>query len=343
MNARALHEPPGRLDPREVRSVVAGDPGWFGLESAPTAATLVGYGESYDAWRLDEIVVRVARRSVADLPRPVADEVAAYRFVPPEVGPALIAVDEAGDRFGGPCIVLSFVPGVNGADPALWDGRCLDNLAGQLVRLHATTSTGCGPVTLPEEERSRRLSAVDLHEQALAWWATHHGDLLERPEVTRLLEPAAQYVAAREPAFAALTRFVFAHADLIAANTLVDAGMPRLVDWEWAEFSDPARDLAYLGGRIPVPPFSVPLSAAARERLVAAYLAASGDDDAGAYGDATTMTARVEAWELHERFFTWLHHQSVVAAGRDPDGRYARAVAAADAGLRALLAPDDPA
>lgn len=319
--------------------MVAADPSWFGLAGRPAGADLIGYGESYDAWRVGDgspadVVVRVARRPVAELPMPLDQEAAAYELVPTGVGPALIAVDPAGERFGGPCLVISYLPGVPGGDPTLWDARCLNNLASQLARLHASTSTGCGPVTLPQTQRSPRLSAVVLHAQAQAWWVDNHGYLLERPEVAALLEPAAAYVAAREPAFAALTSFVFTHADLIAANVLVENGMPRFVDWEWAEFSDPARDLAYLGGAMPVRPFSVPLSAAQRERLVAAYLRAAGTT---AYGDAAAITARIEAWELHERFFTWLHHQHVVEAGRDGDGRYARAVAAAHAGLERVL------
>lgn len=328
-----------RLTPARVVEVVAADPGWFGLVSSPSRAELIGYGESYDAWRVrdasgGDVVVRVARRPVHELPKPLDQEAAAYRLIPPGVGPRLLAVDPAGERFGGPCLVISYLPGVPGGDPSLWDARCLDHLAGQLARLHATTSYGWGPVTLPEAQRSRRLSAVTLHADAQAWWAANHGYLLERPEAAALLKPAAAYVAAREPAFAALVSFVFTHGDLIATNILVDDGIPRFVDWEWAEFSDPARDLAYLGGAVPVPPFTVPLSVADRATLVASYLARSGTT---AYGGTAALAARIEVWELHERFFTWLHHQRVADAGRDVHGRYARAVAAGHEGLQRVL------
>src|SRR5205085_5978001 len=96
-------------------------------------ARLIGTGESYAAWLLDlgreaePLVVRIARRPVDDLPRPMAAE-----LVPAGIGPRPVLLEESPEPLGAPFIVTGYVPGREiGADG--WGDELLAAHARQLA------------------------------------------------------------------------------------------------------------------------------------------------------------------------------------------------------------------
>lgn len=251
----------------------------------PGEIVRLGNGESYTAWRVGELVVRVPRRPVDALPKPPAAEFAALALVPAGLGPTPVTL-------AGGTMVTSFVPGRIVAD---WDDALLVAHARQLAVLHARPYDRCGPATAPA---SPVCSITDRYAAAYDWWHRHHPDVLAAAD----LEPAVRaYVAAAEPAFRRLRRFALIHGDLVPSNILVDDGLPRYVDWEWAEIGDPAQDLAFLGGVGAPAPWYLPMTEERIAFFLDAYAAAAGVEDRAG------LRVRRDAHEVFERFFTSLH------------------------------------
>ncbi|WP_406490996.1 phosphotransferase [Streptomyces sp. NBC_01604] len=304
---------------------------------------LLGQGESYTAWRLDAdgsppLVIRVPRRAPEDLPRPMSKEFAALPLIPDGVGPSAVLLEQARDNpLGSPYMVCGYVSG-RVLHPAEWNDGLLAAHARQLSRLHARTFDRCGDVDAPAEEQGTNLSLTHLFTTSLTWWRETFPHVVDDPEVSRLLPRVEAFMAAAESAFRRLERFTLIHGDLVVPNILVDdAGTPRYVDWEWAEIGDRAKDLAYIGGRIPAPPWYLPLDRTRIRRLLETYLRHASDTC-----DETldSLQTRRDAWEVYERFFSSLHFRTRRNSPEDlQTGLYTHAVAQLTAGLRHHLAP----
>jgi aminoglycoside phosphotransferase (APT) family kinase protein len=250
-----------------------------------TDVVRLGNGESFTAWKVGDVVVRVPHRPVGELPRPPAAEFAALALVPPGLGPRPVGLE-------GATMVTTYVPGEVRAD---WDDDLLVAHARQLAVLHARRYDRCGEVTAPT---SPVCSITDRYAAAYEWWDAHHPDVLEAAD----LEPAVRaYLDDTEPAFRRLDRFAHIHGDLVPSNILVDAGIPRYVDWEWSEIGDPAQDLAYLGGVGAPAPWYLPMDEARIGTFLDAYAEAAG------VTDRAGLRVRRDAHEVFERFFTSLH------------------------------------
>jgi len=301
----------------------------------------IGAGESYAAWLLEvdgsaPRVVRIARRPVADLPRPMAEEFAALAVVPHDVGPAPVLLDQTeGNPLGPPYMVTGYVPGRE-RKLAEWDDALLAAHASQMARLHGQVFDRRGEITAAHENRSSTLSLANLFSSSLAWWQESNPDVVADRDVARLLPRVEAFIAAAGPAFARLARFAVIHGDLVVPNILVDeAGMPRYVDWEWAEVGDAAQDLAYVGGYVSAPPWYLPLDRGQIRGLLESYLQqVSGMDDE----TVDTLETRRDAGEVYERFFSSLHFRTRRGTPEDvQSGRYTGAVAQLTAGLDARL------
>lgn len=325
----------------DLWAAVARDPSRAGLSSAPDRVSLLGHGESYDAWHVatrtttetpaTDVVVRVARRAATELPRAMADEFACLARLPRGVGPLPISLDEAGEWLGTPSVVVSFVPGEVVLDRDRWTPDLLARLARVIATLHTEPHERCGPLDDPTRSR---VSIVGAFEAGLGWWLEHHPDIVADPEVLRLLPIVRAHLAEREPFFETVDRFALVHGDLIAANVLVDDGEPRLVDWEWAEIDDPARDLGYLGGALASPGQQAALTRDQVEHLAAAYLEAA-PSDVRAVETHQSLLARRDAWEVCASMLSSLHERRLLAEGRGGPDSAAR-VATATRGLSAL-------
>ncbi|TLS44610.1 aminoglycoside phosphotransferase family protein [Streptomyces montanus] len=324
------------------------EPGRLGLPeqtAAPaprnTRVRLLGQGESYTAWRLDvdgtpPLVVRVTRRAPEDLPRPMSEEFAALALLPDGIGPSAVLLEQARDNpLGSPYMVCGYVPG-RVLRPAEWNDGLLAAHARQMSRLHARAFDRCGDVGAPAADRATYLSPTRLFTAGLTWWSETFPHVIEDPEVSRLLPRVETFMAASEPAFRRLERFALVHGDLVVPNILVDdAGTPRYVDWEWAEIGDPARDLAYIGGRVPAPPWYLPLDGTRIRRFLESYL--RHVPDTGETLDS--LETRRDAWEVYERFFSSLHFRTRRDTPEDRrTGLYSHAVAQLTAGLHHRLA-----
>lgn len=326
------------------------EPGRLGLPeqaSAPsprdTRVRWLGQGESYTVWRLDAggsppLVVRVTRRAPEDLPRPMSKEFAALPHLPDGIGPSAVLLEQARDNpLGSPYMVCGYVSG-RVRRPAEWNDGLLAAHARQMSRLHARAFDRCGDVGAPAEEQATYLSLTHLFATSLTWWREAFPRVVDDPEVGRLLPRVEAFVAAAEPAFRRLERFTLIHGDLVVPNVLVDdAGTPRYVDWEWVEIGDPAKDLAYIGGYVPAPPWYLPLDRTRIRRLLESYLRYAPDTC-----DETldSLATRRDAWEVYERFFSSLHFRTRRNTSEDlQTGLYTHAVAQLTAGLRRRLAP----
>jgi aminoglycoside phosphotransferase (APT) family kinase protein len=316
---------------------VRANAGRVGVSSAgEPEVSLIGTGESYAAWLVrvagaDPLVVRIPRRPVDELPRPMAAEVAGLALAPPGLAPRAVLFEESAEHLGAPFMITSHVRGrVVGAQD--WDDALLNAHARQLAALHATPFAAAGEVTAAEQDRAPGLSLSARFAESIEWWRGAHPDVLADADVARLVPAVERRIAEAEPAFSRLRRFALVHGDLVVPNVLVDAGTPRYVDWEWVEIGDPAQDLAYIGGPIAAPPWYVPLSVARVDRFLHAYVAHAG----AAAGPLDDLRVRRDAFEVFERFFSSLHFRT--RRGTEDDRRYTEAVRLLTTGLQEVLA-----
>ena len=285
----------------------------------PLTVSWLGAGESYAAWLVDadqSVVVRIPYRDAAAMPRPIEAEFAALKLVPPEVGTHGLAVGvDENNPLGCRFVMTTFASGE--AKPVEeWTDADLAAVASRLAQLHDHSQPMCGPVTDPQ---SGRVDLVGEFEAGWDWWREHHPDVTRSPQPQRLLPLARAFIAARASDFEELREFSLVHADLIANNVVFDGGQPRFIDWEWAEFGDPARDLALLGGTVHGGPWYVPMDAAQVEALVAAYVAGV-ERASGRRLAPESLLRRRDAWEVYERFQGGLHY--LLKAGELPDSHY---------------------
>ncbi|MFN8099525.1 MAG: aminoglycoside phosphotransferase family protein [Dermatophilaceae bacterium] len=312
----------------EVADVVANHPEWgASWGSSPGDTVLAGTGESYEAWRSGELLLRVARRPVGELPVATEVEYAALRLAPEGLAPHPIALGE--NEFDGliyPWLAESVVPGHMLA-PAAWTDGLRARLAADLARLHERTWPGPGSV--PEADRlgPGRLDSGAEVEHVIDWWAPRLA-APEREAWEPFVAPMRAYGREMGPLFADLDTFALVHGDTVLTNILVHEGSPRLVDWEWARIGDPARDLAFAGGRVHADPWYASLSDAEIDTYLRAYA------DSGGRGDLASLRARRDFWLAAEAFAVLAYLLWTVAG--DPGADHGWRPAAARTLLRTL-------
>lgn len=284
----------------EVAAILDGHPEWAAeggscAGSAGPDPDRVGTGESYEAWRFGDLLLRVARRPVGELPADPTVEYAALHLAPDGLAPRPIALGESvigGMRY--PWLAESVVPGRVLA-PAAWTDALRARLAAHLARLHARTWPGPGAVTAAYSLTPGRIDIAGEIEHVVAWWSPRLGPP-EREAWGPLVGPMRAYGQEVAPLFADLDRFALVHGDTVATNILVHAGVPRLIDWEWARIGDPARDLGFLGGAVHADPWYAALSPTQIDAVLHAYA------DSGGLGDLPALRARRDFWLVLEAF-----------------------------------------
>lgn len=274
-----------------TRNVRAG--GIRGVDPAGEVGELVGTGESYAAWRVQEGLLRVALRHPRDMPKSIADEFAAMRLVPADLGSHGIAYDADPDNpLGHAYVVTTFVPGRVLA-PQEWTPPRIHRHVEQLARLH-TVHPPAGPSS-PVSAEARA---------GLAWWRGRRPDVVE--SVEHLIEPWLAYLHARDDAWDGAVRAGLIHGDLVTTNIVTDdAGVPRYVDWEWGGPGDPSKDLAMVGGTVHGGRWYVPLDDAGTADIVAHYVTARAA--LGAPVDPERLARQRDAWEVAERMLVLFH------------------------------------
>lgn len=319
-----------------------------GVPPGPVRLRRLGAGESYAAWLLcsgnKERVVRIPRRPLDQLPRSMAAEFAALEQVPPDLGASAVAIaletgsggigDDGPDGPGGsggpdnplgiPYMVTTYVPGRVLA-PGDWRPEFAAPLAVQIARLHLALSTVSGESALPGAP-TQLPTASQEGETLLSWWREHHPRTLLDPRVVALLDPWRRALGRFDHAFEGALTHPLIHGDAVLTNIVFDAaGVPRLIDFEWAGPGDPAKDLALIGGAITGGPWYAPMERTEVTAFVSEYARCvqrlseesaqtgavpqarsySGDPmvwrpDAHAT-DPQALLARRDAWELLDR------------------------------------------
>ena len=302
----------------------------------------LGAGESYAAWLLrsgnEERVVRIPRRPLDQLPRSMDAEFAALEQVPPDLGASAVAIaletgaigigdDGPGgpdNPLGTPYMVTTYVPGRVLA-PGDWRPEFAAPLAAQIARLHLALSTVSGESALPGAPTPLPTASQE-GETLLSWWREHHPRTLLDPRVVALLDPWRRALGRFDHAFEGALTHPLIHGDAVLTNIVFDpAGVPRLIDFEWAGPGDPAKDLALIGGAITGGPWYAPMERTEVIAFVSEYARCvqrlseesaqtgavpqarsySGDPmvwrpDAHAT-DPQALLARRDAWELLDR------------------------------------------
>ncbi|WP_161965144.1 phosphotransferase family protein [Ornithinimicrobium cerasi] len=324
---------PPQLGPEEVAALVDAHPGWWptGAEDrsgTDTEVTLLGRGESSTAWRARrgdaELAVRVPHRPPVELPTSLPDEHELLDRLPDGVGARPVAVHEPTAADPTAYLVTTLVPG-HVLTPRDWTDGLLAALAGQLARLHVLARTDGLDLTGDHD-------LVEAATDSRDWWREHepeHGAALEP------LWPAVLAHQTRVQAAAPATGTTLIHGDACLTNVVVDGDVPRLIDWEWAGAGDPARDLAYAGGRVHADPWYADLDDDRVRRQVEAYAAARAD--LGSPADVEQLLLRRAGWLVHETYFVTPHLRRVASWGGPEAGRYTRTADLLTAGLSAWL------
>lgn len=295
--------------------------------------SLIGTGESYAAWRLADgtrsVVVRMPRRPPGEMPTPMTDEFDAAPLIDPGLGSRALAMDAGSDNpLGTAYLVSTFVPGSIVA-ASNWDEPLLMAHARQLAALHGRRFESAGPVG----GEGAVLDIVDEFDGGYRWWQETYPDVTRIDGVAALADAVRAFLVDVAPWFGGID-YAFIHGDLVATNVVVDEGVPRYIDWEWARIGDVAQDLAAIGGRVFGGPWYVPMGAATIDRYLEEYVRAGSSP--GGQTSLEGLRHRRDAWELSERFLTSLHFmkqsRTLAAPGPYPDA--ARTVQAT---LRARL------
>ncbi|MDR2896578.1 MAG: phosphotransferase [Propionibacteriaceae bacterium] len=285
----------------------------------PLIISPLGRGESYQAYLIDlpdPLVLRLPYRDQSVMPRPMSAEFAALELVPATIGSHGLAMsDHADNPLGHPYILTTFAPGATKSVDD-WTEGDFARLANQLALFHRGFSTRHGLVTQP---LTGPISILGEFEEAWSWWLSHHRDITGLPQPSGLFAATSAFLRKREPQFAALRQFCLIHSDLIAPNVIFNGDDMRFIDWEWAEFGDPAKDLALIGGTVHGDHWYVPMTPTQVEDLVSHYAAGAQLPDDPAFS-AEALLARRDAWEVMERFTGGLHY--LLKTSEDPESHY---------------------
>lgn len=256
-------------------------------------------------------MVRVPHKSLVEIPLPPAEELALLDRVPAGLGAQPITALDGPPGSAIPAIITTRVPGRQ-LPAREWEGRpdLLEALARQLARLHhGGVCTGLAAPT--------SIDPLGEAEVAMDWWQENEPASASAGQ--HLCPAVRAHQEAARPAFAQIdVRFL--HGDPVAANILVDAdGIPRFVDWEWAQLGDVARDLAFIGGALRLEPWYARLSAGEVRDQALAYVAEREALDPGVAQHPAlqidALLARRAAFLIHEAFFTGLHLHRVGEQG----------------------------
>ena len=153
------------------------------------------------------------------------------------------------------------------------------------------------------EMGGRMLHVLQTERQTIDWYAAQHPRIIQGTtaelgqRVLKWLTDHARYMET-------CRSVALVHGNLVATNVVFAGHQPRMIDWEWAEFTDPAKDLALIGGRIPADPWYIPMPPAQVDSFIDAYIEASRKygDDGRAPGSCTDLCERRAVWEICERF-----------------------------------------
>ena len=331
-----------------------GDPGALGGPGADDA------GEQGGA-----LILRLARRPTGELPVPAVEEFTGLRLAPAGLGPRVIGMGAIGleaigrgaigmeaiglgERAGSddaehsyPYLVQSFVLGVV-LPAAQWTDAMRAELAASFARLHERQWPCPGPVTAagaPSGPASRSDSAqvgIDLPaeiEGIVAHWSPRL-DSRARAVWEPFVAPMRAYARELAAEFAALASFSQLHGDPALTNILVAQGTPRLIDWEWTQIGDPARDLAFVGGQVHAHPWYGPLTDRQITGLLTAYR------EAGGRGDLDALRRRRDLWLALEGFAVLAYLLWVAGDPRQtPAAHHAESIRSLTATLGPALAP----
>lgn len=267
-------------------------PGW---DARSRQVEFLSSGGTYAAWKVADssgvapsLVVRVAHRS--EMPRPIAEEVLALE----ELRGTGLAADlwhydaDSGNPLGAPYLVTSYI---EGRPPLEWTPASVDAVMDTVARLHRITETPGGS------------SGIAWFEESRTYWERAAPLVIDDAAISDLVDRCESFVRAREGVFERLQMVARVHGDLVATNVVFGEGTARLIDWEWSQIDDPARDLALIGGQSYGGPWYVPMTDREVSVVVEHYARVRGLSSR----QRDDLATRRDVWMVMDRLFTSVH------------------------------------
>ncbi len=175
-----------------------------------------------------KIVIRIANLYGAES---LAKEYKTLQSLPQGLAPEPIFLDLSGKILNQPFMIQSFVEGqrVN-----KWTDELLQKFAQSLALLHQTQKK---KITKPINIKKYFYSLDQYFFQDLP-------ELIQFNNLKKLIDKTNNFIENNKSLFTSLKNYSLIHGDLNQDNILLDEKKFKLIDWELAEYNDPARDFA---------------------------------------------------------------------------------------------------
>jgi thiamine kinase-like enzyme len=212
--------------------------------------------------------------------------------VPKGIGPKPVYIDKSRKIIPKIYIVLEYIEGKH---VLKWSKKHLAAHAKRLAELHKDRKPYHTYQTYNFHREKQK--TFDLY-KTIKNEIKGYKKLFGEKDVKDIMPKVLEYIKENNHYFTSLKRFSLIHQDPNPTNTLFYKNEIYYIDWEWACYGDPARDVGLLYcDEFTVKPWIIKLDAKRRDYYLNQYLKHHPDK---------TLKKRVELWQVFNLFVTFL-------------------------------------